>query len=454
MRVLDERRTRLGAHQRPAGVPCCRRRARIVSATAAAVAALWFGGVPAVAGDGEATRFGGHVKLQYTYTDFRPDDFAAGHGSDPAHDGAAEVRLKLDRRHGRWRFEAHGEWLAVGGDALAARRAAAALGLLAAGTASGLPDDRRRLFDLSETLSDRPRRAAVARLDRLALGYVGARSSLQFGRQAVSWGNGLVFHPLDFVNPFSPVAIDKEYKTGDDMLYGQWLLGEAGGDLEAIVVPRRDPVTRAIASNQTTYALKWRERRGGFDLDLLAARHFGEDVLGLGTARSLGDGGAVWRLDAVYTGLDTGGSAFSFVTNLDHAWTAFGRNVYGYVEYFRNGVGQGDRSRYLEPSPALAQRLARGECYTLARHYAAFGLRIELDPLVQLLAGRIHNLDDGSRYTQLRLSYDWRQDWRLLAGLDWPAGRRGTEFGGLAVAGEGTYLAPGRAVYLRAAYYF
>jgi len=37
----------------------------------------------------------------------------------------------------------------------------------------------------------------------------------------LSWGNGLVFSPMDIVNPFDPTAVDTEYKAGDDMLYGQ-----------------------------------------------------------------------------------------------------------------------------------------------------------------------------------------------------------------------------------------
>ncbi len=327
----------------------------------------------------------------------------------------------------------------------------AAAGIPVTGTVNGLPDDRRRLFDLTHEITDRNRLAAVQRLDRLSLGYSSARQSLRFGRQAVSWGNGLVFQPLDFVNPFSPIAIDKDYKTGDDMLYGQWLMA-GQGDLQAIVLPRRDPVTGRVESSQSSYAVKSRTRHGGFDLDLLAARHYDENLIGAGLVKSLG--GAVWRLDVSYTDLANDAGAWSLVTNLDYSWIWGGKNIYGYIEYFRNGVGESDRTGYAAPNAALAARLARGELFTLARDYAALGMQIELAPLVNLYQGLILNLNDGSGFFQVRGVYDWRQNVQLMTGVNLPFGARGDEYGGIPVGVTGTYTVPGRSVYFRAAYYF
>lgn len=399
----------------------------------------------------ETWGLGGHVKYQFTYTDYRPDDLATVLGSDPARDHAVDVRLMVERRSGPWDFVAHYEILAASGATLAAHRRTVALGLPATGLAAGLPDDRRRLFDLTEAITDRERRAAVHRLDRLSVGHRTPHRVLRFGRQVVSWGNGLAFHPLDFVNPFSPVAIDKEYKTGDDMFYGQWRVGERD-DVQAIVLPRRDPATCALKSDQSSYAVKWHTRVAGFELDFLAARHFEENLAGLGVVRSVG--GAVWRLDGGYVDLRDGGGAFSLVTNLDYSWTWGGKNVYGYLEYFRNGVGTRSRAGYVSPSPALAARLARGELFTLARDYAALGLQLELTPLLNLYTILIQNLDDGSRFLQLRGVYDRTQNTRLMLGANLPAGNRGEEFGGIPSGVSGAYLAPGRSVFARAAYYF
>ncbi len=416
------------------------RRALLLAALAASA--------PAMADD---WNFGGHVKYQYTYADFRADDGNAVFGGDPAHDQNLDLRLKAENRAGPWDFAAHYELLAVAGDSLGARRRMAAAGIPAIGTVSGLPDDHRRLFDLTHETTDRNRLAAVQRFDRLSIGYSSARQSLRFGRQVASWGNGLVFQPLDFVNPFPPLVIDKDYKTGDDMLYGQWLVREQD-DLQTIVLPRRDPATHRVESSQSTYAAKYRVRQSGFDIDLLGARHFGENLAGVGVVRSAG--GAVWRLDVSYTDLDHGGSATSLVTNMDYSWTWGGKNVYGYAEYFRNGVGESDRANYATPNVELSDRLARGELFTLARDYAALGLQVELTPLFNLYTNLIANLNDGSKFLQLRGVYDWMEDVQLMAGFNLPSGSRGTEYGGVPVAGSSFFVASGRSVYLRAAVYF
>lgn len=394
----------------------------------------------------EPTQFGGHLKYQAAYTNYQADG-AAPIGDDTAVDHSVDFRVKAERRAGDWDFAAHYELLALAGDTLATRRRLSALGFVG-GTPSGLPDDRARLFDLTDDVSDGSRHAAVHRLDRFAVGHATPARVLRFGRQAVSWGNGLVFHPLDFINPFSPIAIDKDYKTGDDMLYAQWLLGEQG-DVQAILLPRRASATRDIESDQSSYALKLRQRAGAIDFDLLAARHFDANLAAIGVVRNIG--GAVWRLDVSAT--DTGGdTATSLVTNLDYSWTWFGRNTYGYVEYFHSGVGETDRRNYANPNPNLAARIARGELFTLARDYAAVGLQFELSPLVNIYSNLILNINDGSRFWQLRGVYDWQQDLQLMAGMNLPSGDPGDEFG--AANDVASFLAPGRSIYARLAYFF
>lgn len=393
---------------------------------------------------------GGHAKYQYTYTDYRTDDLAATLADDPASNHDVDLRLKADGMHGAWDAMAHYELLARHGDTLIVP-GAVPLAPVGAGATTGLPDDRRRLFDLTDTVTDRTRTAAVHRFDRLAVGHSTPDRTIRFGRQAITWGNGLIFYPLDFINPFSPVAIDKEYKTGDDMLYAQWPLA-ADGEVQTIVAPRRDAATRDIESDQSTYAAKLRLRRGGFDIDLVGARHVGDGVAGLGLVRSIG--GAVWRLDVSYTDVENADGVFSFVTNLDYSWTVRGRNVYGYVEYFRNGFGETDRADYPAPNAALAARIERGELYTLARDYGALGAQIELHPLVNAYTNLLWNLNDGSRFLQVRGVYDWQQNVQLIGGVNLPHGERGNEYGGIPLAGTGTFVAHGRSLFVRAAYYF
>jgi hypothetical protein len=399
----------------------------------------------------EPWEFGGHLKVQYSATDFRTNDLAAAYGEDPAHDQSLDARLKASWRAGGWDFSAHYELLGVGGDSLETRRALAAAGLLTIGTVTGLPNDKHRLFDLTDELSDGNRVAAVQRLDRLALGYSSGNATLRFGRQAVSWGNGLAFQVLDFVNPFSPIAVDKDYKTGEDMLYGQWMLA-AGADAQLMLLPRRDPLTHDLDHERASQALKLHARTGAFDVDALVARHYDQTLLGLGLVRSVG--GAVWRFDTLHTEVPRRDGVWSFVTNLDYSWTLLGKNMYGFVEYFRNGFGGAREGDYLVPDPELAARLARGELYSVGRDYAALGVQIELAPLVNLFGNLINNLNDASRIVQFRGVWDARQNLAVMAGANVPVGGRGSEYGGIPTPLPGIYAAPGRSLFLRAAWYF
>ena len=403
------------------------------------------------AGVAEGWEYGGHLKYQITYTDYRELDTAALFGNDPAHDQSAEGRLKAEWRGRGFDFAAHYEVLALAGDSLKTRRALATAGLLASGTVSGLPDDRHRLFDLTDEIVDTSRAAAVQRLDRLSVGYTSGSATLRLGRQAVSWGNGLAFQVLDFVNPFSPLAIDKDFKTGEDMLYGQWQWA-GKNDAQLMLLPRRDPLTRALDHEHASQALKLHTRASGLDLDALIARHYDQNLLGFGVVRSLG--GAVWRFDALHTDLPGRGDVWSLATNIDYSWVLFGKNMYGFAEYYRNGFGSARASAYFTADPELTMRLVRGELYTVGRDYAALGVQVELNPLVNAFATLIQNLNDASRTLQLRGVYDWRQDTQFMAGFSLPQGERGSEYGGLPTAVPGAWFAPGRSLYIRAAYYF
>jgi hypothetical protein len=420
----------------------CRRELTVL----ALVAAL----APAAPANADPWQFGGHVKYQYSRTDYRADDLGALFGDDPANDNSLDLRLKAERRAGQWDFAAHYEVLALTGDSVATRHALAAAGFPQRGPVSGLPDDRTRLFDLTSQFIDEEHTVAVQRLDRLSVGYTSARASVRFGRQAMSWGNGLVFQPLDFVNPFSPFAIDKDYKTGDDLLFGEWLPTVAQ-ELQAIIVPRRDPDTHDVESAESTFAGKYRRRFETLGLELLAARHYDENLAGASAVRSIG--GAAWRLDLSVAESATEGTVLSGVTNLDYSWIWWDTNFYGFVEYFRNGFGESDAVNYASPNPGLAARIARGELFTLARDYLALGGQVEVTPLINLFVNAVRNLNDASHVLQLRGVYDWQQNLQLMAGANLPFGDRGDEYGGIAAA-PGAYAAEGRSAYARIAYYF
>ena len=382
---------------------------------------------------------GGHIKYQLDNSYYQND--YTQYGPQSSLDNSLDFRLTAANHWGAWDAKIHYEVLSRYGDSPKTQRALANAGLI--NTSSGLKDNRR-LFNLTDEWGNSEKLDAVQRLDRLFLGYNGEQLVLRLGRQAVSWGNGLIFHPLDIFSPFSPTEIDKDYKTGDDMVYGQWLF-ENGDDLQMILLPRRNLDTDKVESDQSSFAFKYHGRyQEQWDFDLLAARHFDENVFGFGLSKDILE--ALWRFDVSATRLKEGGTAISLITNMDYSWVWFKRNFYGFIEYFRNGVGETQRSKYLSPDSALQNRVQRGEIYTIGRDYLGSGVKLELTPLFNIDTNWIGNLHDSSGIFQIRGIYDWMENLQLIGWLDLPYGDNGTEFNG--------NLTPERTIYFRIIYFF
>ncbi len=400
-------------------------------------------------GDVSDWSFGGHTKYQFNHTRLPGNSILQGIDGDSLQDHNFEARLKLSARRERLDFEAHAQIIAVHSDSLPVFSALP--GLINPGP--DLINDDRRWFNLTHELGNSGKNASLVRLDRASIAYAGEKTVARFGRQAISWGNGLLFTPMDIFNPFDPAAVDKEYKSGDDMLYGQYLQ-DNGNDLQAVAVVRRDPVSGDVEARQSSFALKYHGFLGRHEYDLLASEHYGELVLGLGASTDLG--GAVWRADLVWSDVQRG-SVLSAVAGISYSGVAGGHNWTGFVEYFYNGFGQADGNYLpaaLATNPELLQRLARGELFNLGRHYLGTSVSFEMTPLLLLTPNLFVNLHDPSALAQLVLSYDWKQDIQVLAALGIPIGPDGSEYGGIETSQAGLYLSTGPSLFAQLAWYF
>ncbi|NIO16971.1 MAG: hypothetical protein GTN70_08225, partial [Deltaproteobacteria bacterium] len=295
--------------------------------------------------------------------------------------------------------------------------------------------------------------ALYHRLDRLFLGLQPGWGSLRIGRQAVTWGNGLIFNPFDLVNPFSPTDIERDYKVGDDMLNARFPAGSRG-ELQLLYVQRRDPSTGDPVWPQSSLAGKLHFPRGTTELDLMAAKHYRDTVVGIGSTGYLGD--AAWRVDGTWTFLreNRGNDDYlSLVANVDYSWVWGEKNFYGFLEIYLNGLG--DR-RYAEAvlDPDIRERLERGELFVLGRAYLSGHVMVELHPLFNLFLTVINNLDDPSGIVQPRAVWDLAEDVQVTVGGNVAYGERGTEFGGFDLAGSGLFTEPSDSAYVWITYYF
>ena len=395
---------------------------------------------------------GGHTKYRATSTTFPDDSLFRDLSGSSAEDIGFDARLNLAWRAEDWDLLADAQLGAFYGDSIEFTRG---FGEQLQALFPRLPSDDRRLFDLTHIITDEGKRAAVSRLDRLSVGYTGESGVVRLGRQAVTWGNGLIFNTvMDIFNPFDPTAIDKEYKSGDDMLYGQYLR-DNGDDFQGVVVFRRDPLTGDVEAGQSSLAAKYHGFIGLGEYDLVLARHFGETLIGFGGNRNVGE--ALWRGDLMVTHTDTGDTIVSAVTSLSHSFSWIERNVSAVVEYYFNGFGQRD-ARYgpehLASNPDLLERFARGEVFNLGRHYLGLSALIEVTPLFLLTPNLFLNIEDTSALMQITTRTDLGESMLLLGALNIPLGETGTEYGGIDSDMPGLQLSSGPGIFVQFAWYF
>jgi hypothetical protein len=403
--------------------------------------------------------WGGHLRGAGTITFIDDDSIYQYVDTGSYVDGQIELRLKnrlyLDSC---WELQTHYELVALGGDTYENNQALEQR--FPALTNKGLfvpqtIDDDSRLFDLARQLDEEDRYQVYHRLDRLHLTYAADWGTLRIGRQALSWGDGMVFHPMDLFNPFAPVTVQRDYKAGDDMAHLQFPINTA--DMEVLYLPRRDIESGNVQHDASSYALKYHTPAGPLEMDFMAAWHYDEGVVGMGGSGYMGN--AVWRINTTYTHLSEEKQKegfFQLVANADYAWMWGGKNVYGLVEFFYNGLGRTRHYDNVVTDKDLVERLGRGELYTIGQYYLAGQVQIELHPLVQMHTTAIVNAGDPSGVLQPQTSWDITGDLQLIFGALWNWGGDGSEYGGYDITAMGSpiRIAPADRIYFWLTYYF
>jgi len=318
--------------------------------------------------------------------------------------------------------------------------------------------DDGRFMDLTHTIKEDDRYILAQRLDRLNLTLKPGWGMVRIGRQAITWGNGLIFNPMDLFNPFPPADIQRDYKVGDDMVLVQIRLSKSA-DLQLLYVVRRDPDTHNLAEDQNSLAGLLHFAAGTTEFDMMATRHYDDYVVGLGSSGIWG--GAAWRLDTTATFLSDGEGKntknyLSAVVNIDYAWIWWRKNFYGFLEYYYNGLGEGDYPGALS-NPDITHRLSRGELFILGKQYFSAQIQVELHPLFTVFLTSINNLEDPSGILQPRAVWNIAQnlDLKIGANIFWgDNGDPGSEFGGFIIPGTSIHSRSPNNAYLWFNYYF
>lgn len=378
-----------------------------------------------------APEVSGRIKAFADRTFLPEDDFLRRRDGTPRDRGSLDLRLGM-RLPGRSAGALDGEiaW------ELIARHDSAGIDEPLAAPAEG--DGERFLLDLEHGLVSGTDSRLEQRLDRLWAGVRLGEWRLKAGRQAASFGNGLVFQPMDLFNPFAPTEIDRDYKRGVDMLQLSRPFDD-GSEAGLIAVGRRDGQGPDLAS----LALRHRRLAGTLATEVLAGVHLDDPLLAAGLSGPVGT--AVWRLDLV-TQRVADDWVVSGIANLDWSLVVLRRNLHLFAEFYRNGFGLDAPSiTGLDSRPALRRRLQRGELFTLGRHHLALGGTLEWHPLVHQRLLLIREFQDGSHLLQTTLSWEPDDHQRWQFSLVLPLGGRGEEFGRLetGMAPDGRVLTAG-----------
>ena len=403
-------------------------------------------------------QWGGYIKVQGAVS--WPDDESVFEpvGTGTYYDGYTEFRLRTRLFFSKCAYlKIHYEAILSGGDTW--RKEKELERLFPDFFKESLPffggpvEDNRRFLDLTKTIDENDDYILYDRLDRLSLTLLPKWGVICIGRQAVTWGNGLLFNPMDLFNPFSPTDIERDYKIGDDMVFVLFPVKRIG-DLQFLYVPRRDPSSGDVEWNDSSLAAKLHFVSGTTEFDVMAARHYEDFVIGLGSTGYLGD--AAWRMDATWTFLHEDGGSDGFVclvANMDYSWVWWEKNFYGFIEFYFNGLGE-DEYTEAYTDPDVIDRLARGELFTLGRTYLSGDVEVELHPLVRVCLTVINNMADPSGILQPRVVWDMAQDVRITLGGNICYGAKGTEYGGFKIPGTDLFNKPPDSAYVWLTWFF
>ncbi|MEA1969444.1 MAG: hypothetical protein U9N77_14650 [Thermodesulfobacteriota bacterium] len=390
-------------------------------------------GSAAGSGKNIETTFGGQVKLLFTGTDYEDGAIQSEFKDDAWFNSGLNLRIKSRTFfNDNLSFDCHYLFTSSLGDSMEASR-------FFVDKYAGTPDtliaqifkknnnDDRGLMDLSSRIKEEGNYFLYHRIDRLNFSLYGDSGRITIGREAVTWGNGFIFNPMDIFNPFSPYDTDRDYKKGEDMVFFETYFKE-GDDFQFFCVPGRDLKDGDIKFSKSSFGAKYHLFLNGMEFDFMAARHYKDTLAGAGCVGTLGN--AVWRSDIIYTfaGGDMEEDYLSFIVNIDYSWVWCKKNFYGFSEYHYSGIGTDDYSEAFSDYD-LFTRISRGEIYGLGKNYLSSGIIIELNPLVNFNFTAIANLNDPSYMLQPEIIWDMAQNIEITIGSSFALGGKDDEYG-------------------------
>ena len=412
---------------------------------------LALGGVPALA---ESVEFSGYWKSFLSVT-----DVGAGYRKlglwDDGHLADLVERVRLELQYApveSLAFGAHYEVRLHWGDTVEFQRRLAESELAAD---LGYAPERPRFMDLEDDLVDDDSVRLAHGLDRLwARWEPDPRCQATIGRQAVSWGAGLIWSPVDLFAAFAPTEIDRDEKPGVDVVR-LVLQPHENLSLDLVGEPLDLEKHWTAIADDSSLAGRLGTHLGEYDLHVCGGIVESDAVFGGDFSGYLGNAGFHGEVLRTWVDESDQRDYFRGLVGLDYGF-AVAWNPYVALEYFYNGLGVDDPDDYAARrlDSSVRRVFARGIAYNVGRDYLGGTLRVQPNALLTLQATTLANLNDGRFREFATLDWSVTENFDLLLGVDVGIGPPGGEFTGWESEAAGIAIGVPDLYFLYGRFYF
>ncbi len=251
------------------------------------------------------------------------------------------------------------------------------------------------------------------RMDRLNMRVELGPVRITAGRQAITFGQGTSFTPMDLVAPFTPATLDTSYKPGVDAVRADLFLGMAGqvSVLAAYLGESSLDGIALLGHAQVTL--------GATDVAVLGGMIYGDPMVGVSVWAPIGPVGVYG--DVTLTGLKPN----PFVRAVVGAMVRPGPTTMLSAEVYGQRFGTSDKSEYL--LIGMGERYQRSELWLSGHLYASVAVSQEITPLLSANVALLGNLLDPSFYLLPSISWAAAENADLSFGAQVGLGKRPDE---------------------------
>ena len=257
-------------------------------------------------------------------------------------------------------------------------------------------------------------------MDRLYYRYHFDTFSLSAGRQAIDWGSGRFWQPLNLFGAFAPTALDTDYKPGIDVLTADYFPSHLSSFTGVYAFAPEDQ-----SDIENSGAIHYRRQVGErSELVLVAGSITGNTVIG-GSFESSWNG-IGWRIEGTHYQLDElDDETLFWIAGLDYQ---FNNGIMITAEHYYNSRGATSETEISQMYTDIIY--AWGLQQHLSRQLVGIGVARDLTPLLYgsytLLGSVLDNergSDSWSFLHQLIVTYSVSNESELLASLMLPNGK-------------------------------